>query len=412
MTHLGVWKGSELLGHLRQVRGGIRFEFDRTILERLGLARPVMSMSMPTSARPYGDRAARPFFDGLLPEGEARRIIAYDFGIAEADTFGLLQMIGRDCAGALAILRDGDRPPLAKSTTTLVELRREEVDFFIANLRVHPLGVDSSVRASLGGVQEKLLLTARSDGSWALPTADVASTHLLKPAISGLTDSVANEAVCLRFGALVGVPAAVASVDSFGGRDVLVVQRFDRRREANGVITRMHQETACQALAVPVAATARKYEDAGGPSLRSIAQLLKRWSSVDQLVELLRQITISVVVGNADAHAMNVSFVINDDGAVTLSPIYDVFSTVAYPQLSTTPGMYIDGIRDIRAITRDNLINEATAWGVDIEQASETVASICDQAPGAMRNAIDDVGSVPHDLADLLIGRAGTFGRR
>ncbi len=37
MTHLGVWKGSELLGHLQLVRGGIRFEFDRTILDRLGL---------------------------------------------------------------------------------------------------------------------------------------------------------------------------------------------------------------------------------------------------------------------------------------------------------------------------------------------------------------------------------------
>jgi serine/threonine-protein kinase HipA len=404
VTELGVWRGAELVGRLTQVRRQLRFEFDRALIERVGLGRPVVSLSLPTSAGPYTDRSAKPFFDGLLPEGEARRIIAYDFGMPESDTFGLLRMIGRDCAGALSLLPADEPPPAPERTTDLPELTGDAIDAMIANLRYHPLGVDDTVRASLGGVQEKLLLTVRSPGSWALPTTAVASTHILKPAIAGLTDTVANEAVCLRFAAHAGVRAASVSTARFGGREVLVVERFDRHRELTGHVTRAHQETACQALAVPVAATARKYEDAGGPSLRAIARLLTRWSTADQLDELLRQTTVNVLVGNADAHAMNVSFMIDDDG-VTLSPLYDVFSTVAYPQLSVTPGMYVDGIRDIRSITRGNLVREAVSWGIGAARAQEVVAAVCDLADAALSRAIAETDGVPAPLADALTER-------
>jgi serine/threonine-protein kinase HipA len=307
VIHLGVWNATTLLGRLSRVRGGVKFAYDHTVLERVGLGRPIVSMSMPTSARPYPDRSARPFFDGLLPEGEARRIIAYDFNIAESDTFGLLRMIGRDCAGALTILPEDERPLAPRRAVDLAPLERASIDRLIANLRYHPLGVDATVRASLGGVQEKLLPTSRGYGSWALPAPNVASTHILKPTITGLDDTVMNEAICLRFAALAGVRAAAVALDRFGGRDVLVVQRFDRRRRPTGQVTRVHQENACQALAVPVAATALKYEADGGPSLRTVAALLTRWSTADQLDELLRQTTVNVLVGNADAHAVNTS---------------------------------------------------------------------------------------------------------
>lgn len=263
-------KGSTQLGRLTRTRQGVRFEFERAVTEAVGLGLPILSMSMPTSVRSYPDRGARPFFDGLLPEGEARRIIAYDLGIPEPDTFGLLQALGRDCAGALAILPAGELPLPSRAADELPTLHQGTIDGLIANLRVHPLGVDNTVRASLAGVQDKLLLTRRSDGTWARPTADVASTHLLKPSIPGLVGSVANEALCLRIASLAGVRAALARTEHFGGRDVLVVERFDRRITATGQVARVHQETACQALAVPVAATARKYEDGGGPSLRSM----------------------------------------------------------------------------------------------------------------------------------------------
>jgi serine/threonine-protein kinase HipA len=406
---LTVWRNGRALGTLTSTRTGLRFVYEPIEVERIGLGIPVVSASMPTSLRSYANRACQPFFDGLLPEGEARRIIAYDLGVAESDTYGLLRALGRDCAGALTIIPKGQLPPRSLPVDALQQLDADEIDQRVANLRFQPLGVDADVRVSLGGVQEKLLLTKRSDGSWALPSAEVASTHILKPEISGLDGSVHNEAVCLAFALHLGVRAASTAIESFGRRDVLVVQRFDRQISPNQTVRRAHQETACQALAVPVASTARKYQDAGGPSLRAIAALLRKWGTTSDLEELLCQLTVNMVVGNADAHAMNTSIVLNNDGTIELSPMYDVFSTVAYPQLSKTVGMFVDGEKDIGLIGRAHLVREAIGWGLDRECAYEIVGRICRQAAEAMESALSAVDGVSLSLSGHLRQRVIEF---
>jgi serine/threonine-protein kinase HipA len=96
-------------------------------------------MSLLTSYRSCADKSARPFFDGLLPEGEARRIIAYDLGIAESDTFGLLAQLGRDCAGALAILPNDESPDEQTPPHESEALDDAMIDRLIANLRFNRL---------------------------------------------------------------------------------------------------------------------------------------------------------------------------------------------------------------------------------------------------------------------------------
>jgi hypothetical protein len=39
-----------------------------------------------------------------------------------------------------------------------------------------------------------------------------------------------------------GLSAARATVASFGDRDALVVERYDRRRDVDGVLRRVHRE--------------------------------------------------------------------------------------------------------------------------------------------------------------------------
>lgn len=406
---LNVWIGHRLIGWLDHTRSGVRFTYEPGTVERVGLGRPLISMSMPTSNRPYIDRVARAFFDGLLPEGEARRIIAYDLRLPEADTFGLLRALGRDCAGALSLIGDGEAPSVTQPITTLPPLSADSLHTLIRNLRFNPLGVDDNVRVSLAGVQEKLVLAALPGGRWALPTASVASTHILKPAVPELTDGARNEVLCLRFAAHCGVPAAAATVDRLGGRDVLVVERFDRVVGVDGVVSRLHQETACQALAVPVGATVRKYEDAGGPSLRAIATVLRRWAGPEQLEFLLQQLTVNMMVGNADAHAVNTSFMIDDDGGVRISPMYDVFSTLVYPPLTTTPGMFVNGLRDIRLVTRSDLVAEAITWGMPDSRAAAVVAAVCDRAETAVEQAAIEEPDTPRSVVDLLARRVRTF---
>lgn len=104
------------------------------------------------------------------------------------------------------------------------------------------------------------------------------------------------------------------------------------------------------------------------------------------------------------------SFVLNDDASVRLSPLYDVFSTLAYPQLSTAPGMRVDGIGDIRQITSQHLVAEAVSWGVDESQARHLVAETCTRARFAVARSADEIDA-PISLVALLTNRVASFSR-
>lgn len=406
VSALNVWAGSELLGRLQNQRGTIRFLYVTEAVERHGLGSPLISISLPTSTRPYPARACLPFFDGLLPEGEARRIIAYDFGLPEADTFALLKTLGRDCAGALAIVPSDSTPPGVPTVSAAQPLTTAELAHKVRNLRGFPLGVDQSVRVSLGGVQEKLLLTQQAEG-WGLPVEGSASTHILKPGRADLPGNVVSEALCLRVAAALGVPAAEVALDQVADSDALFVRRFDREVADDGTIHRLHQENACQALAVPVGSIPRKYEENGGPSLRSIATLLGRWGDLAHLDMLLRQTAINVLVGNADGHAMNTSILLRA-GRVALSPIYDIFSSLLYP-ISTTLGMYINGQTDIRNVTIEDLVAEGEAWGLTAEHSGSIVRDLFAAAPKAVENALEETPEAQGRLGDFLIQRSATL---
>jgi serine/threonine-protein kinase HipA len=402
-TALDVWLDGERVGALSPMRGGFKFAYGRSVLERVGLGRPLLSTSLGTSVKAFPYGAARPFFDGLLPEGEARRIIAFDFGLAESDTFGLLREIGSECAGAVAILPASAHNPRTPTIGAARTISPNELVERLAQLRFHPLGVDGEVRVSLAGMQEKLLVTQLSKG-WGLPTAGSASTHIMKPELREFPGWAANEAVCLAFARHLGVGAAAATVEEFDDRPTLVVERFDRQINSDGTIARLHQEDLCQALGVPVTGLGRKYEANGGPSLLAAARLLSRWSTPDAVRELLRQVTVNVMVGNADAHSMNTSLV-HRSGGISNAPMYDVIATFAYPRLSTECGMFVNGRRQIDDVTLDDVVAEAVSWGLDRAEATRTVADLRRAAPAALRDAIVEVPQSPKNLRSLLRDR-------
>lgn len=68
----------------------------------------VLSQSLPVGEEPFDAIATRTFFEGLLPEGVRRQEIATELRISPNDSYRLLEKIGRDCAGAVVILRAGE----------------------------------------------------------------------------------------------------------------------------------------------------------------------------------------------------------------------------------------------------------------------------------------------------------------
>ncbi len=374
--------------------------------EALPIGAPLVSMAMPVSARRYPDQKARAFFRGLLPEGEARRMLAYNFGLDEFDDMGLLAALGKDCAGALVVQPKGNVPPPGVAASIHDALDDAEIARRLQALPVHPLGVDANIRVSLAGVQSKLLLARLDDGRWALPADAVVSTHLLKPAHRDLPNSVVNEAFCINLAASAGLKAARTTILSFAGTQVLVSERYDRQRRAGGIV-RIHQEDACQSLSVLTIIPEQKYEEFGGPTLAGIADLLDQWGDAISKEDLLRQVALHVIVGNADAHGKNVSFLHGEDGTVSLAPVYDVMSTLYYSAafgrpMSTTLGLFVNGKRDINEVTVEDLLVEAKRWGMKYRTAQSVLHQLLERFPDALNQALEDVPDVPEALAELV----------
>lgn len=407
---LGVWKDGRRIATISETRNRMSLTYEPGA-GRLGT--PLISVSMPVATAPYTDKVVRPYFNGLLPEGQSRLMIAYDLGIDATDDMKLLGALGRDCAGALVVLPDNETPDDIKSTEAMEQLDDDEIERRIKALPVHPLGVTGKIRASLPGVQSKLLL-ANVDGRWCSPDATHPSTHILKPGIPELPHSVVNEAFCLNVAAHAGLRAAITTVARFQGTSVLVSERFDRYYEADGTISRLHQEDACQALSIITRTPQQKYQSFGGPKLGDVARLLDQWGGDRR--ELLRQITFSVLVGNADQHGKNLSFLHGPDGVVAVAPVYDVMCTTYYDgtndlrHLETELGLHISSRTDILDVTVDDLVDEATGWGTRPGTALGIVTELVERTSDAIEQVMQTMNvGVPEAIGRRIAGRTMSF---
>lgn len=296
--------------------------------------RPI-SLSLPLAQESFDPAASRPFFEALLPEGAIRDLISNQLKLAPSDSFGLLAALGSDCAGALQIL-DGSR---ISQTPSVQWLDERELDDLIEDIPRHPLGIqrnDKHLRLSLAGVQRKAVLVADDAGQFGRPLDGMPSTHILKPDPQGseYPGLAANEFFCMRLAARCDLPSAYVELLTLAGRPCLAVERFDRKR-SSWPPRRLHQEDLCQALRLT---PDFKYQKDGWrlPSYRGLAELLNAHSPAPGLDRLAaaNAAVFHFLVGNADAHAKNISL-LHADGGVRLAPLYDVVCTAAYPELSS-----------------------------------------------------------------------------
>ena len=89
----------------------VRMEWHADGIERWGLGSPALSVGLPVGS-PVGPRDLRglDFFENMLPEGPALARMAALAGVRPVDTYGILAAFGRDCAGAVTMLPDGEHP--------------------------------------------------------------------------------------------------------------------------------------------------------------------------------------------------------------------------------------------------------------------------------------------------------------
>jgi serine/threonine-protein kinase HipA len=335
---LVVWWEGAFVGHLMQdADGDIAFTYAPAWLNS-GRARP-LSRSLPLRPEPFDRRECRPFFSGLLPEADQRTGAAGALGVSPANDFALLDRLGGDVAGALMLLPEGEAPPTPARQAPSEPLSSDALAAILDALPRQPLMAgQAGLRLSLAGAQAKLPVVL-VNGDPALPTPGAATTHIIKPEIVRFGGSVANEAWCMTLAAKVGLDVARAEARTVNGHPYLLVTRYDRSRAPDGHVLRVHQEDACQALGV---APERKYAAEGGPGFGDLFALTRayvRRPAMDVL-KLVDTAIFNLIIGNADAHGKNFSFLLDDAGP-RLAPLYDLLSTIHWPALSSRLAMRI-----------------------------------------------------------------------
>ena len=386
---LDVYLNGELLGFLSdRTLGYLAFDFDEAAITTHGIGSRILSLAMPVSWETVDPFVATAFFAGLLPEGEARQRLSDEFRVSPDDPWALLEVLGRESAGALVIIPGGEGLP-TNAAAAVRPLDEQALKAELDRLSLSPLGVtadDDEVRLSLAGVQDKLPLVQLNDGRLALPLNGHPSTHIAKPArqVERFPELVQNEAFCLATAEALDIRTAAFSVITVGDEQVLLVKRYDRAGNTNGQTVRLHQEDACQATATH---PNFKYEGSGGPSLAQVADLISAHSSQPGLdrMTLLRLTVANAVLGNCDAHGKNISFLHQEEG-VRLAPAYDLVSTEAYPHTDKL-GMRIGGVDRLRDVTREALIVQAGALGISPQLAERLLANLAERFPASLTAA-------------------------
>jgi serine/threonine-protein kinase HipA len=344
---------------------------------------PALSFSLPKQAEPFKRSTVQAFFGGILPEEGQRTAIARALGVSADNEFRLLEYLGGEVAGALTLLPEGETPASPSDAAPKL-LDDDALVQLLDHLPLRPmLAGEDGLRLSLAGAQSKLPVLL-IDGQIALPAPGQPTSHILKPPISRFEGTTENEYFCMSLASAIGLDVAPVEMRSVADRSFLLVTRYDRAVGTDGSISRLHQEDFAQALGVP---SHRKYASEGGPIFPDCFALLRRAATrpAREILKLLDAAIFNLIIGNADAHAKNFSLLHSSGGAMTLAPLYDLLSTVIYPNLHVKLAMKIAG----KAVLEDIEPRHWERFAADAQLGAPYVRTRVGQLCNAVIAAID-----------------------
>ena len=326
MIRLRVWANLRPMGWFGHAGANYFFEYDTQWLAD-DAAYP-LAPQFALQPQTYAGETVKIFFSNLLPEGVPLEEILNAMQWRDANAFDVIGSLGAELPGVLSVLPEGETPValqdyVALSLHTLsqrIQARAQHKPLLLSN---------AQSRMSLAGEQDKLGL--RYDAKRQLLYESMGSspsTHIAKPdsRLANYKPSAVNEFACMRLAKAMKLPVPPVSLLKVP-ESVLIVQRYDRV-SISGNIVCLHQVDGCQLLGV---GADWKYERQGGlVSLKKLIQLLRGLNlSGKDMLNVQRWVMFNYLIGNSDAHAKNISVMINDKGYV-LAPFYDLLSVQAY----------------------------------------------------------------------------------
>lgn len=312
----------------QRANGDLQFQYLEAWLEH---GRVPVSLTLPLNKAVYNHDKTAPFVANLLPEGDdlrnrLERLLHTD----KNDDFGLLKAIGRESAGALSFWPEGQSPRDNEQRYTRLNLDDFQLWREFAHQQPFVLK-GQTIRMSLAGAQAKTALYFDAEDKPYLPENGAPTSHILKPNIHGcLPGTVFTEYLSMKLAREVLGEDEVPEVDVW--QNCYRIRRYDRPGNHEN-LRRLHQEDFCLALGrMP----ARKYESEEHPEglLAACFALLDQLGEQDLVIapaierlRLLRQVIVNILLHNPDAHLKNYALVLQTNGKISVSPLYDSLCT-------------------------------------------------------------------------------------
>lgn len=266
-------------------------------------------------ASPSASMRLPAWFSNLLPEGRLRAWIASDAGVSTQREMELLIRIGHDLPGAVIVQEEG--------------VSREGNWLSTADSG-NGSNTDHQLKFSLAGVAMKFSMVQAND-HLVLPAHGALGDWIVKLPEHNFPNIPSNEAAMMSLAALSGIDTPEHKLvhrDEIGSLPdtswqsseqlAYAVRRFDR---SSG--NRIHIEDFAQ---VRAKYSSQKYDG----TFETVAALCYRGEDLGSLREWARRTAFNIAIGNGDAHLKNWSFIYPEGKRASLSPVYDLVSTVEH----------------------------------------------------------------------------------
>ena len=319
---LDIFLGETRVGTIARLDGDASiFTFDEVYLADQN--RPTLSLAYKDAngeiideTRSYRTKI-EPFFSNLLPEGTLRDYLARRAGVKAVREYHLLAQLGHDLPGAVrAVAVDAE------------ETEVDELDEEAAGKQA-----ERALRFSLAGVQLKFsaIKAQGKNGGLTIPVTGSGGNWIVKLPSARHPEVPEAEFAAMKLAAKIGIDVPdidLVPLDQIDGipegitrygKSAFAIRRFDRGEEGP-----VHTEDFAQVFGV---FADDKYENA---SYRQILSVLAIETDEQSVIEFVRRLTYSVLIGNGDMHLKNWSLIYPDRRNALLAPAYDLLSTLAY----------------------------------------------------------------------------------
>lgn len=348
VSDLVVYFNSLTAGHLKKIkhhRNSTEYTFQYTEEYFNSNETVHLSVNLPKNFELYSSKQKLPsFFDNLVSEGWLRDKQTKALNLSnfkEKDKFYILAYFGYDLIGSVSIKRE-----------------QKNGQFFIPHIDyvVHSLSdsndsnssqescISIASNSTISGVQKKVLVK-KVNNELVLTIADELSTHIAKLKSETFPDLIELEYLSTRVIEILLPNDEVQNVEIHFinelNENALIIKRFDRYY-SNNIIKRKQFEEFNQIFN-------KHSDDKYDSSYDEMGKFLRtsRLCKKEDILKLFQRILAYILIGNTDAHLKNFSMFHNDDGSLSLTPMYDIVASSYYPNLNTL-ALAICGNKDVQ----------------------------------------------------------------